>query len=142
MGHRDGDETAVAASETVRNRDVVEVLRMRAHLLAGKDRAVLEMVLEHGDSLRQIGRLMGLSPANVGRRVRRITRRLADDTYEICLGNHDDFNGRELALIKDCFVRGLSQRCISRNRCVTLYHVKTTLQKARRYAESVKRGHV
>jgi len=142
MGHRDGDEAAVAICETVRNRDMVEVLRMRAHLLAGKDRAVLEMYLEHGDSLRQIGRLMGRSPANVGRRVRRITRRLADDTYEICLGNRNDFNGRELAVIKDYFVCGLSQRRISRSRCVTLYRVKTTLQRARRYAESVKRGHV
>jgi len=135
-----GGETVVAAGGTVRNRDGVEVLRMRAHLLAGNDRAMLEMYLEHGNSLRQIGRLMGLDPRNVGRRIRRITRRLIDDTYAICLGNRDDFNGRELALIKDFFVGGLSTRGISRKHAVTLYRVKTTLRKARRYATSMKGG--
>jgi DNA-binding Lrp family transcriptional regulator len=96
------------------------------------------MYLEHGNSFRQIGRLMGLSPANVGRRVRRIVRRLTDDTYEICLGNHNEFNGRELSLIRDYFVCGLSKTRISRNRAVTLYRVKTTLQKAREYAASMR----
>jgi len=138
MSHRDGDETAVAACEMLETRGIVEVLRVRAHLLAGRDRALLEMYLEHGNSFRQIGRLMGLSPANVGRRVRRIVRRLADDTYEICLGNHDEFNGRELTLIRDYFVCGLSKACISRNRAVTLYRVRAILQKAREYAASVK----
>lgn len=140
MRPADGHEAAVARAETVENRGIVEILRMRAHLLAGRDRVLLEMYLERGNSLRQIGRLMGLGPCNVGRRIRRIARRLADDTYEICLGNHDDFTGRELALIKDFFVRGLSARCISRNRGITLYRVKATLYKARAYAASTKRG--
>ena len=135
MRHRDGDE---AACETARVRGAIEALRMRAHLLAGEDRALVEMYLEHGNSLRQIGRLMGLTHQNVGRRIRRIIRRLTDDTYEICLGNRDDFNGRELGLIKDYFVGGLSATWISRTRGVTPYRVKTTLQKARRYAASVK----
>jgi hypothetical protein len=136
----DSDETIVAISETMANRGIVETLQMRAHLLAGTDRALVEMYLERGNSLRQIGRLMGLSPSNVGRRIRRITRRLADDTYEICLGNREDFNGRELALIKDFFVRGLSAAHISRNHSVTLYRVRVTLHKARTYAASTKRG--
>jgi len=140
MRRENGDETAVAISETAENRDIIEILRMRAHLLAGRDRVLLEMYLERGNSLRQIGRLMGLSPCNVGRRIRRIARRLADDTYEICLGNHDDFNGREMALIKDFFIRGLSAAHISQNHGITLYRVKATLRKARRYAASTKGG--
>jgi len=139
MRHADSDEAVVAISDTVENRGIVEILRMRAHLLAGRDRVLLEMYLERGTSLRQIGRLMGLSPSNVGRRIRRIARRLADDTYEICLGNRDEFNGRELALIKDYFVRGLSATCVNRTRGITLYRVKTTLRKARKYAASTKK---
>jgi hypothetical protein len=135
------DERIVGARETARKRDAVEVFRMRAHLLTGEDRAMLEMHLEHGNSFRQIGRLMGLDSRNVGRRIRRITRRLADGTYSICLSNRDDFNGHELALIKDYFVLGLSERGISRKRAVTLYRVKTTLRKARRYAASMKTRH-
>jgi len=135
MRHRDGDESGPVCG-TVQERDDIEVLRMRAHLLAGEDRALLEAYLEHGSSFRQIGRLMGLDPRNVGRRVRRIVRRLTDDTYEICLGNRDEFNGHELALIKDHFVGGLSKRRISRHRSVPRYRVRAILQKARGYAAS------
>jgi hypothetical protein len=134
MRHRDGDEMPEAA----RARGEIEVLRMRAHLLAGEDRALVAMYLEHGSSLRQIARLMGLTHQNVGRRIRRILRRLADDTYGICLGNRDEFNGRELSLLKDYLVDGVPAARISRHRGVTPYRVKVTLEKARRYAASVR----
>jgi len=138
MRHRDGDEAAVATSGTAEHRELIEVLRLRAHRLAGGDRALLEMYLERGNSFRQIGGLMGLDPRNVGRRIRRIVRRLTDDTYEICLGNRDDFNGRELTMIRDHFVCGLSERHISRHHAVPRYRVRAILHKARRYAASAK----
>jgi len=138
MRRDDGDETAVAAGETADQREAIEVLRLRAHRLCGEDRALLEMYLEHGNSFRQIGRLMGLDPRNVGRKVRRIVQRLTDDTYEICLGNREDFNGRELAMIKDHFVCGLSERHISRHRAVPRYRVRAILHKARKYAASAR----
>jgi hypothetical protein len=138
MGHRDGDE-AVAVCETAPDRDVIEVLRMRAHLLSGEDRALLEAHLEQGSSFRQIGRLMGLDRRTVGRRVRKIVQRLTDETYELCFGNHEDFNGRELTVIRDHFIGGLSERRISRHRDVPRYRVRAILQKARRYAASKRR---
>lgn len=134
MGHRD---EAVAACEAAPDRGVIEVLRMRAHLLAGQERALLEAYLEQGSSFRQIARLMRLDPRNVGRRVRRIVRRLTDDTYEICLGNPEDFNGRELGVIRDHFVGGLSERHVSRHRGVPRYRVRAILHKARRYAATL-----
>jgi len=140
MRRADDEGTTVAVCETIRRRGVIEVLRARAHLLAGEDRALLDMYMEHGGSFRQIGRLMGLTAGTVGRRIRKIIRRLTDDTYDVCLANRDDFNGRELAVIKDRFIRGLAERRISRNHRVTLYRVRSVLQKARRYAASVKGG--
>ncbi len=134
---RHGDAVGAVCATTPK-RDIIEMLQMRAHLLAGEERALLEAYLERGNSLCQIGRLMGLHPRNVGRKIRRIVRRLTDDTYEICLGHHDEFNGRELKVIRDHFIGGLSERCISRDRNVTLYRVRATLLKARRYARSVK----
>jgi len=115
---------------------------MRADRLDGEDRALAQMYLEHGNSLRQIGQLMGLTPQSVGRRIRRILRRLTDETYEVCLGNREDFNGRELSIVRDHFIGGLSKSCISRNRGLTYYRVDATLRKARRYAASVKGGNV
>ena len=140
MRRVDGEATCMAVYETAERRHVVEVLRTRAHLLVGEDRALVEMYLEHGGSFRQIGRLMGLTAGTVGRRTRRIIRRLADDTYELCLANREDFNGRELAVIKDRFVRGLAERRISRSRGITLYRARSILQKARTYVASMKGG--
>jgi hypothetical protein len=111
---------------------------MRAHLLAGEDRALLEMYLERGSSLRQISRLMGLTHQSVGRRIRRIIRGLTSDVYDICLANRDNFSGRELAVIKDFFVGGVTTKIIAQSRAVTPYRVDATLRKARRYAASVK----
>lgn len=142
MRPADGNETVITDSAAVESRRIIEILRMRAHLLAGDDRTLLEMYLEHGNSFGQIGHLMGLTGQNVGRRIRRITRRLTDDTYTICLRNRDDFNGRELAWIKDRLVHGLSERCISRKHGVTLYRVRTTLSRARKYAASMKGGNL
>ena len=138
MRHADRDVADVAECETPEIRGAVEALRMRAHLLTGEDRALLEMHLEHGNSFRQIARLVGRSHQTVGRRIHRIVRRLTDDTYAVCLGNREEFNGRELALIKDHFVCGLSERCISRSRDVPRYRVRAILCKARRYAASIK----
>jgi hypothetical protein len=98
------------------------------------------MYLQHGNSLRQIARLKGVNHNRIRRRFRALTRRLMDDTYEICLGHRDDFNGRELGIVRDFFVSGLSGPWICRNRGVTSYRVKATLRKARRYAASVKGG--
>jgi hypothetical protein len=138
MRHGDGDETIVATDGTAEPREAIEVLRLRAHCLASEDRALLEMYLEHGNSFRQIGRIMGLDSRNVARKVRGIVRRLMDDTYETCMGNRDEFNGRELRIIRDHFVRGLSERHISRHRAVPRYRIRAILHKARRYAASAK----
>ncbi|MBN1508726.1 MAG: hypothetical protein JW955_17895 [Sedimentisphaerales bacterium] len=131
MRRRNEDEAAQV-------RGAIEALRMRAHLLAGEDRALAEMYLEHGSSLRQIGRLMRLAHQSVGRRIGGILRRLADDTYEICLANRDDFSGRELSMIKDHFVGGLPATRIGRHHGMTPYRVRAILRRARRYAASVK----
>lgn len=138
MGRADGGGSGVAVRRRAEARNLAEVFRTRVYLLAGEDRALIDMVMERGNSLRQIARLMGVSRQSVGRRVRSLARRLADDTYEICLGHRDDFNGRELGIIRDFFVAGLSGPSICQNRGVTPYRVKATLRKARRCAASVK----
>jgi len=138
MRHTGGHTAAVRVSGTADGRDIMEVIRTRAHLLTGTDRDLLLMYLEHGNHFRQIARLAGLTRTSVARRIRRIIRRLADDTYTLCLSRRDDFTGRELALIKDCFVRGLSIKSISRSRGATRYHVRMVIQKARKCAASTK----
>jgi transposase-like protein len=119
---------------TADRRRAGEILWSRMHLLTGEDRALLQMYLERGSTFCQMARLMGVSPTSVARKVRRIIRRLLDDTYALCMANRDDFTGRELALIKDYFVRGLSMARISGEHDVTFYRVRAAVAKARRYA--------
>jgi len=138
MGHTDGHEAAVGTNETAEGRDIMEIIRTRAHLLASAEKDLLLMYLEQGNRFRQIGRLVGLSRTSVARRIRKISQRLLDDTYSLCLSNHDEFTGRELTMIKDHFIRGLSMKRISRSRNVTLYHVRMVIHKARRYAASAR----
>jgi len=138
MGHTNGHEAAVGTNETAEGRDAIEIIRTRAHLLASEERDLLLMYLEQGNRFRQIGRLMGLSRTSVARRIRKISQRLMNDTYSLCLSNRDEFTGRELTMIKDYFVRGLSMKGISRSRNVTLYHVRMVIHKARGCAASAR----
>jgi hypothetical protein len=136
MRHVSSSKTVVAAGETARQRRSIEVLRSRAHLLAGDDRTLVEMYLEHANTFEQIARLTGRDATSVARRIRRITRRLADDTYVLCQRDRKNFSNSELAIVRDFLIRGLPRRKICRNRKVTLYRVKTTIRKARRHAAS------
>jgi DNA-directed RNA polymerase specialized sigma24 family protein len=117
--------------ELARERDVMEVLRGRASLLAGEERALLTMYLESGSSVCQIARLTGLRRSTVSRRIRKVIARLCDETYLVCVRQRGRFTERELTLIKDHFVRGLSARRIACSRRVSLYRVRLTLHKAR-----------
>jgi len=139
MRRADGGARAVCVRPGQETREIIEVLRMRIHLLSGDDRALLEMRLDHGNSFREIARLMGVNHRSVSRRLQRIMRRLSDDTYEVCLGHREDFSGRELAMIKDHLVCGRSMPWVSRSHGVTLYRVKSTIDKARRCARSARR---
>jgi DNA-binding CsgD family transcriptional regulator len=141
MGHVRQYETALAAGRANEKREIADLLRSRAHLLCGSDRALAQMYLEHGNSLRQIARLAQVTPGTVSRRIRRIVRRLVDETYALCLAGRDDFTGRELAMIRDSFVRGLPMTRISREHGVSYHRVRATIRKARRYAGSPRRPH-
>jgi hypothetical protein len=138
MEHVARHETAVAACETVESRRRTEVLRARAHLLAGQDRVLLEMYLDHGNPFSQMARLAGVSTSSVARRVRRIIRRLMDETYAVCSGRQDYFSEHELALIKDRFVLGLSMACISRRRALSYHNVRVTIAKASGFVQSAR----
>jgi DNA-binding Lrp family transcriptional regulator len=100
-------------------------------LLAGEDRLLMTLYLEDGHSYRQIARLIGANPTTVARRVRRVARRLIDETYSVCLENRSAFSGPELAILRDYFLRGLSFARIGRKRGTSYYRARTTVLKAR-----------
>jgi len=119
------------------DRDPGERLRIRAAQLVGEDRALMALYLEGGNSYRQIARLTGQYPTSVARRIRRITRRLLDETYPLCLQNRAAFSVFELAVIKDHLARGFSYREICHRRHASLYRIQSIVLAARRFAASL-----
>lgn len=119
------------------DQDFRDILRMRLPLLVGEDRALMTLYLDSSHSFRQFARLTGASPTTIARKIRKITQRLTDETYPLCLRNKPEFSVLELHIVRDHFVRGLSCGLISRNRHLSYYRVRTTVLKARRHTASI-----
>jgi predicted DNA-binding protein YlxM (UPF0122 family) len=127
-------------SSRTSRRELIEVLRRRVDLLAGADRALMEMYLDSGQSFRQIARLTGSSPSTIARKLHRIARRLTDETFFRCLRYKRRLRPMELAIMRDHFVRGLSIVHISASRNISYYRVRSAIRKARRIAASASHG--
>lgn len=113
------------------HRDGIELLRSRLNLLAGTDKLLMTMYIEHAVSIRQIARIRGVSEASVARRIRAITKRLTDGPYIDCLRNRDKLTGRQLAVAKDYYLMGLSMRQIAAKRRRSYYRVREALNEIR-----------
>ena len=112
-----------------RYRDQLDLVRSRLDMLNGKDKVLMTMYLENGNSFRQMARLAGISETSIARRIHKLTERLIDNEYITCLRNRDRFTRRQMAIAKDYFLRGLSMRRIAAKRHSTYYRVHQTLKK-------------
>jgi predicted DNA-binding protein YlxM (UPF0122 family) len=126
---------AGALKERNKYRERIDLLRSRIYLLAGEDRLLMTMYLENGNSFRQMARLAGVSESSIGRRVRKIAKRLTNGAYITCLRNRDKFTGGEMATARDYFLQGLSIRKIAEKRDLTFYRVQETLKKIKNLIE-------
>jgi len=115
--------------EKNRHRDQIDLLRGRLNLLNGKDKVMMTMYLENGNSFRQIGRLTGVSEARIARRIRGLTKRLIDGQYIVCLRNRNKFSKAQMTIAKNYFLTGLSMRKIAAKRHRSYYHVRETIEK-------------
>ena len=75
-----------------------------------------------------------MNRSSVGRRIRRIIRRLSDPTYLLCLESRSGFSDLEMAVIRDHFIRGLSLRRIARDHKLCYYRARVIVEKARAFA--------
>jgi DNA-binding NarL/FixJ family response regulator len=90
------------------------------------------MYLENGNTFRQLARLAGVSEANIARRIRKLTSRLTDGNYVLCLRNRDKLTKAEMTIAKEYFLLGLSQKKIASKRKRTFYQVRNTIEKIQR----------
>jgi len=112
-----------------RYRDEIDLLRGRLNLLNGKDKVLMTMYLENGNSFRQIALLTGISDTSIARRIKGLTKRLIDGQYILCLRNCDKFTREQMTIAKDYFLTGLSMKKIAIKRHQSFYHVRETVKK-------------
>lgn len=123
-------------------RDRIEVLRRRVNLLAGRDRLLMTMYLENGNSFRQIARLTGYNAASVARKIHRLTKRLIDGEYITCLRNRDKFTQAEMKIAKDYFLIGTSMRKIAARRHYSYYRVRRIMKRIRKFVDEIEKTKV
>ena len=133
--HKNIPQSTLTAKNACRDR--IDLLRSRVSLLAGKDKVLMTMYLENGNSFRQMARLVGVNEASIARRIHKVTKRLIDGEYITCLRNRNKFTGIELDIAKDYFLLGLSMKKIAKKRNSTYYHVRETLKKIQRLVTTI-----
>jgi predicted DNA-binding protein YlxM (UPF0122 family) len=116
----------------VQGREKIDVLRSRAGLLTGKDRALMKIYLENAGTFRQMARLAGVNEANVARRIHKLVRRLLDGQYITCLRNRDKFTQEQIEMARDYLVNGLPMSEIADRHEITYYEVRRTMRKIQR----------
>ena len=107
----------------------IDLLRSRLNLLSGKDKLLMTMYLENGNSYRQIARLAGINEKIIARRIRKLSKNLIEGQYITCLQNRSQFTENELTIAKDYFLTGLSIRKIMTKRNMNFYSVRETIKK-------------
>ena len=112
--------------------DRIDMIRSRAELLKGRDRALIEMYLDKQGTFSQMARLAGVNEANVARRIHKLIRRLLDGQYITCLHYRDKFTEEQIEMARDYFVDGLSMREIADRHEITYYSVRRTMKQIQR----------
>lgn len=118
-------------------RNQIEILQRRVCLLTGKDKILMTMYLENGNTFRQMASLIGINEANIARRINKITKRLINGKYIICVRNSEQFSKIELGIAKNYFLLGMSIRDIAKKFSITYYRSRQTLQKIQNLIELI-----
>ena len=130
----------VASDSQIRSTSVfaerVDLLRMRASFLSGKDKTLMEMYLDRGISFQQMANVAGISRARISRRINKLIKCLLGTEFVKCLRNNDLLTQQQLDMALDYYVGGLSQARVAVKRGVTKYHVKKTLGEIREIISS------
>jgi predicted DNA-binding protein YlxM (UPF0122 family) len=109
-------------------RDRIDLLQSRVGLLAGKDRALMQIYLDNSGTFSQMAKIAGVNEANIARRIHKLVRRLLDGQYITCLRNRDKFTQEQIEIARDYFVDGLPMSEIADRHEITYYEVRKTMK--------------
>ncbi len=112
--------------------DRIDLIRNRAELLTGRDRALVQMYLDNAGTFSQMARLAGVNEANVARRIHKLIKRLLDGQFITCLQYRDKLTQEQIEIARDYFVDGLSMREIADRHEITYYAVRQAMKEIQR----------
>jgi predicted DNA-binding protein YlxM (UPF0122 family) len=121
-------------------RDRIDLLISRISLLDGKDKLLMTMYIDNGNSFRQMARLTGVNESNISRRIHIVTNRLMNGEYITCLRNREKFKKIELDIARDYFLEGQSIKKIAQRYNSTYYSMRKTIKKIQLFIELVNRA--
>ena len=116
-------------SPTSIHTEAIESLRIRADILTGSDRAIMKAYLETGSTFVQIARIARVSETTIARRIHKLSHRLLDGHYVICLRHKRILTPLELAIARDHFLQGISQKNIAYKRKISVYRIRKIIHK-------------
>lgn len=87
-----------------------EQLARLSEYLAAPDRAMIRAIYTHGHSLREVGRLMQVTPDVVRRRLRRLSRRMQTPEFAFVALRHEHWPPRLAQVSRACVLEGQSLR--------------------------------
>ena len=109
-------------------REKFDLVRGRLNLLKGKEKIIMTMYIEKGNSIRQIARLMGVNEMKVSRKIQKLTHTLSDGVFIKCLKKRDKLSIREMSIARDYFLNGHSIRHIANKHNWSFYRARQKLQ--------------
>ncbi|MBE0535053.1 MAG: hypothetical protein IH624_05230 [Phycisphaerae bacterium] len=115
--------------------DEMELIRHRAQILSGTDRALVLLHLDKGRQYAEVAHLMGVCEATVARRVGRIIRRLMDGQYIAILRRQGHLSLLERDIARDYFLDALSINAIAEHHKISVYQVRKALAGIRRLVD-------
>ncbi|MGD8787771.1 MAG: sigma factor-like helix-turn-helix DNA-binding protein [Phycisphaerales bacterium] len=112
-----------------RHLDRLNLLQYRLDTMNERDRVLMKMYLEKGISIRQIARLLGVSEIQVGRKIRKLSKRLTSKKYIQCIRKRHRLTKFQMIVAKDFYMKGISIRRIALKQKTTRYFIRKTLKK-------------
>ena len=109
-------------------REQFDLVRERINLLKGREKIIMSMYLEKGNSIRQIARLMDVNEMKVSRKIQKLTHTLSEGTFIKCMKKADMLSKQEMSIARDYFLNGRSIRHIANKYNWSFYRVRQKLQ--------------
>ncbi len=124
--------------KTTDTRNTMEAIRHRAQFLSEPDRTLISMYIDNTNSYRQIAKLAGVNEVTVARRIKKILKRLSNNSYDIISLNCERLSKLEQQLAREYFIKGIPLRLIAKKHKLSYYKTRQIISFIKRMTNNKK----